>query len=96
MSTAIKFDKFLNNFFKSSLKESDKEWNRIAKMTGANDQIMLEKIRDNFRKGIPSNNHHLMKKNIKHAYHILSNIGGEDLVGNSESLSPGTYWKGIK
>ena len=25
MSTAIKFDKLINNFFKSSLKESDKE-----------------------------------------------------------------------
>ena len=91
-----------NGFIKASnqarqiLKDSNKEWNRIAKMTGANDQNMLEKIRDNFRKGIPSNNHRLMKKNIKNAYNILSKIGGEDLVGNSDSLSPGTYWKEIK
>ena len=92
----------LNGFIKASnearqiLKESNKEWNRIAKMTGAIDQNMLRKIRDNFRKGIPSNNHQLMKKNIKNAYQILSKIGGEDLVGSSETLSPGTYWKGTK
>ena len=61
-------------------------------MTGANNQLMLEKIRDGFRKGIPSDNHQLMKKNIYNAYDILSRIGGEDLVGSSSSLSPGTYW----
>ena len=61
-------------------------------MTGANNQLMLEKIRDGFRKGIPSDNHKLMKKNIQNAYDILSRIGGEDLVGSSSSLSPGTYW----
>ena len=89
----------LNGFIKASneareiLKTSNEEWHRIAKITGANNQIMLEKIRDGFRKGIPSDNHQLMKKNIKHAYNILSQIGGEDLVGSSNSLSPGTYWK---
>ena len=61
-------------------------------MTGANNQLMLEKIRDSFRKGIPSDNHRLMEKNIKNAYDVLSQIGGEDLVGSSSALSPGTYW----
>ena len=87
-----------NGFIKASnearqiLKSSNDEWKRIAKMTGANSQLMLEKIRDSFREGIPSNNHQLMKKNIVNAYNILSQIGGEDLVGSSSSLSPGTYW----
>ena len=88
----------LKGFIKASnearkiLKTSDKEWLRISEMTGAKNQLMLEKIRDGFRKGIPSDNHQLMRKNIQHAYEILSQIGGEELVGSSSSLAAGTYW----
>ncbi len=88
----------LNGFIKASnearkiLKTSDKEWLRIFEMTGAKNQLMLEKVRDGFRKGIPSDNHQLMRKNIQHAYEILSQIGGEELVGSSSSLAAGTYW----
>ena len=88
----------LKGFIKASnearkiLKTSDNEWLRISEMTGAKNQVMLEKIRDGFRKGIPSDNHQLMRKNIQHAYKILSQIGGEELVGSSNSLAAGTYW----
>ena len=88
----------LKGFIKASnearkiLKTSDNEWLRISEMTGAKNQLMLEKIRDGFRKGIPSDNHQLMRKNIQHAYEILSQIGGEELVGSSNSLASGTYW----
>ena len=91
-------DVTLKGFIKASnearkiLKTSDKEWLRISEMTGAKNQLMLEKIRDGFRKGIPSDNHQLMRKNIQHAYEILSQIGGEELVGSSSSLAAGTYW----
>ncbi len=93
-----KNEKTLNGFIKASnearkiLKTSDNEWLRISEMTGAKNQLMLEKIRDGFRKGIPSDNHQLMRKNIQHAYKILSQIGGEELVGSSSSLASGTYW----
>ena len=88
----------LKGFIKASnearkiLKTSDNEWLRISEMTGAKNQLMLEKIRDGFRKGIPSDNHQLMRKNIQHAYKILSQIGGEELVGSSNSLALGMYW----
>ena len=88
----------LKGFIKASnearkiLKTSDNEWLRISEMTGAKNQLMLEKIRDGFRKGIPSDNHQLMRKNIQHAYEILSQIGGEELVGSSSALAAGTYW----
>ena len=88
----------LKGFIKASnearkiLKISDNEWLRISEMTGAKNQLMLEKIRDGFRKGIPSDNHQLMRKNIQNAYEILSQIGGEELVGSSSSLASGTYW----
>ena len=93
-----KNEKMLNGFIKASyearniLKTSNNEWERLSKMTGAKNKLMLEKIRDGFRKGIPSDNHQLMRKNIQHAYEILSQIGGEELVGSSSSLASGTYW----
>ena len=93
-----KNEETLHGFIKASnearkiLKTSDNEWLRISEMTGAKNQLMLEKIRDGFRKGIPSDNHQLMRKNIQHAYKILSQIGGEELVGSSSSLASGTYW----
>ena len=93
-----KNEETLHGFIKASnearkiLKTSDNEWLRISEMTGAKNQLMLEKIRDGFRKGIPSDNHQLMRKNIQHAYKILSQIGGEELLGSSSSLASGTYW----
>ena len=75
-----------------SLKDSNEEWTRIAHLTGANDANMLEKIRDNFRNGIPSKNNKAMLSNVNYAYKILKNIGGKKLVGKSNTLTPGTFW----
>ena len=94
--------KTLQSFIKTSneareiLKKSDKEWIRIAEITGVKNNSMLEKIRDSYRKGVPSKNHQLMEDNIKNAYKILSKIGGKALVGDTKKLSPGTYWKEIQ
>ena len=88
----LKFIK-TSNEARKILRESDQEWVRIFKITGANDKVMLEKIKDSFRKGIPSENHELMQENIKNAYKILGDIGGKALIGESKELSPGTYWK---
>ena len=88
----------INNFIKASeearniLKNSNEEWTRISYLTRANDSYMLEKIRDSFRNGIPSQNKVVMLKNINHAYRILKNIGGKRLVGKSSILAPGTIW----
>ena len=88
----------IENFIKSSkearniLLNSDKEWNRIYRKTGATNSIMLEKIRNYFRQGIPSNDYFTMHQNMKTAFKILVNIAGKQLVGDAESLAPGTFW----
>ncbi len=88
----------IESFIKSSneargiLLNSDEEWNRIFKNTGATDITMLKKIRNYFRQGIPSNDHFEMHKNMEEAFKILVNIGGKQLVGNAKSLAPGTFW----
>tara|TARA_A100001011_G_scaffold389814_1_gene472039 strand:+ start:23 stop:997 length:975 start_codon:yes stop_codon:yes gene_type:complete len=89
----------IKDFIKTSsqarkiLMESDKEWQRISNITGANDKIMLEKIRDYFRKGVPSQDYDEMMLNMRNAYKILAQIGGKELVGKSKKLLPGTFWK---
>ena len=91
--------KLISNFIKVSyqareiLKKSDEEWERIAHMTGAENKNMLVKIRDNFRKGIPSQNYNEMENNIASAYNILSEIGGRALVGKNKNLAQGIFWK---
>lgn len=97
-SYAEKNNNSIDNFIRASeearkiLKDSNEEWTRIAHLTGANDANMLEKIRDNFRNGIPSKNNKAMLSNVNYAYKILKNIGGKKLVGKSNTLTPGTFW----
>ena len=86
--------KFLKatNLSRKILEESDEEWNRIMKMTGAKDKEMLIKIRDGFRKGIPKSDIETLNTNIIKAYDILREIGGKKLVGEGKHLAEGTIW----
>jgi len=74
------------------LEESDKEWNRIMSLTGAEDTEMLVAIRNGFRKGIPKSNREILNNNIIKAYDILKDIGGKNLVGEGKHLAKGTIW----
>ena len=91
-------DDLLKRFFQATyearkiLEESDDEWNRIKKLTGAKDDEMLKTIREGFRKGIPRSNHEVLISNISKAYNILMDIGGEKLVGEGDKLAKGTIW----
>ncbi|MBV68895.1 MAG: ABC transporter substrate-binding protein [Pelagibacterales bacterium] len=80
------------NLSRKILEESDEEWDRIMKLTGARDKEMLISIRDSFRKGIPKSEIETLNQNIIKAYDILKNIGGKKLVGKGERLAEGTIW----
>ena len=90
--------KFVTGEFKATnlsrkiLEESDEEWDRIMKLTGANNKKMLVTIRESFRKGIPKSEIEILNMNITKAYDILKDIGGKRLVGEGESLAEGTIW----
>ena len=80
------------NLSRKILEESDEEWDRIMKLTGARDKEMLITIRDSFRKGIPKSEIETLNQNIIKAYDILKDIGGKKLVGEGERLAEGTIW----
>ena len=80
------------NLSRKILEESDEEWDRIMKLTGARDKEMLITIRDSFRKGIPKSEIETLNQNIAKAYDILKIIGGKKLVGKGDRLAQGTIW----
>jgi len=77
---------------KEILASSDQEWERIAALTGAPDNATLRAYRDRYRDGIP---HRAIADEMADArilYHVLALIGGRDLVGPADDLSPGTFY----
>jgi NitT/TauT family transport system substrate-binding protein len=79
---------------KKILAESDDEWLGLESLIKPGDNATLAALRDGYREGIPR---HFGIEEVtasKNLYHILSEIGGSKLVGDSKELSPGTFWTG--
>jgi NitT/TauT family transport system substrate-binding protein len=78
---------------KEILAESEAEWERLQPLIKAENEATLRVLRESYREGIP---HHFGKAEIKAArkvFEILAREGGVELVGPSQTLSPGTFWK---
>lgn len=68
---------------------SDKEWERIAPLTGAKGPDELARLRDAYRRGVPE------RWNLQataRLYDVLAEVGGPTLVGPAAHLTPGTLW----
>ena len=91
-------DRFLKatNESRKILENSDQEWLRLKKLTGAKSDRMLITLRDGFRKGIPKSNNEILAENIQKAYSILQDIGGKNIVGDGKILAKGTIWNDKK
>jgi len=74
------------------LNNSEDEWERIRKITGAKNTATLEALKKEFREGIPNKDTSTYVQPIKNAFKILAKIGGKDLVGKSKTLSDGVIW----
>ncbi|MGJ4946342.1 ABC transporter substrate-binding protein [Bradyrhizobium sp. HKCCYLS1011] len=77
---------------KDILASSDAEWDAIAPLTGAADAATLHAYRDRYRDGIPRRTIVDEEADGRVLYRVLAEIGGRDLVGPAEQLSPGTYY----
>lgn len=77
---------------KDILAKSDAEWERIAPLTGATDAATLHAYRDRYREGIPRRPIADEEADARLLYTVLADIGGRDLVGPADQLSPGTYY----
>jgi NitT/TauT family transport system substrate-binding protein len=81
---------------KQILVTSDAEWDRIQGLTGAADPAVLRALRDAFREGAPRRFGQPEIDAATAAFAILAREGGEELVGSSRQLSPGTFWDGFR
>lgn len=89
------------NFVKASratkqiMLESDDEWQRLAESGAIKDgPEALAVLRDRFREGIPARAHDEEIKDASVIYEVLSELGGQKLVGSATQMVEGTYWNG--
>jgi NitT/TauT family transport system substrate-binding protein len=64
-------------------------------LTGAGDTPGLHALRDAFREGVPRRFGPAEVEAAGRVFDVLAREGGEELVGSSRSLSPGTFWDGF-
>jgi NitT/TauT family transport system substrate-binding protein len=77
---------------KMILAQSDAEWERLAPLTGAEDAATLAVLKTRFVEGIPPEPGALPIGAAGNLFAILAELGVRDLVGDAETLAPGTFW----
>jgi len=81
---------------KRILVESDAEWERLAPMIKAGDRPTLIALRDAYRAGVPRAFGDAEREAARRVFAILAEEGGAALVGDSQELTPGTFWRGFE
>ena len=77
---------------KHLLLESDAEWERLEPRMKVSDRATAEALRDAYRLGIPRSFGVADREAAALTFAILAREGGEELVGSSDILAPGTFW----
>lgn len=80
---------------KAVLLSDDIAWDRLRVLMGAaDDSALFAQLRDDYRAGIvTSYNPHEMGAAAE-AFALMAEYGGSDLVGETDTLDPGTFWQG--
>jgi len=78
-----------------ALLQTDEEWARIRELTKAKDDTTLETLKARFQEGIPLSWGEIERADAAALYKLLAELGGEELVGSSADLMPGTFWSNV-
>ena len=81
---------------KKILAASNPEWNRLRALTKAENEETFLALRDSYRAGIPQSFGDEDVVAAEQLFSILAKYGGRDLVGDSTTLAPGTFWSGFR
>jgi NitT/TauT family transport system substrate-binding protein len=77
---------------KALLAKSDAEWLRLKpRMRAESDPIFLA-LRRGYREGIPTCSDPDTMASVAETFKVLADVGGKQLVGDSTTLTPGTFW----
>jgi NitT/TauT family transport system substrate-binding protein len=80
---------------KNLLLNDDSVWKILrGKMRATDNDVLFEKLRDDYRAGILTSYDEETIVAAAALFAIMAEIGGEDLVGKSKTMDPGTFWDG--
>ena len=79
---------------KDMIAASDEVWAIAAPLTGAKDAATQAIYRRRYAAGIPRRDAAAEEQDARALYKVLSETGGEALVGPSKDLQSGTFWRG--
>ena len=91
--------RFLDASFaaKEVLLSDDQAWERLRDLMGAGeDDVLFAQLRDDYRKGIVTSYDPDDTEAAAETFALLGQFGGSDLVGESATLTPGTFWEGYR
>lgn len=80
---------------KQILKTSDEEWQLVRHLMQATDDASFIALRDGFRAGIPMHWGEQERMDAAKLFAILGQLGGNRLVGNTGTLTEGTFWPDV-
>lgn len=101
--TADKKEDALTHFFDASfaakklLATDDAIWDGLReKMGAADNDALFQTLRDDYRAGIIPGYTDEMIDSAATAFAIMAEYGGAELVGDSPTMEPGTFWAGYR
>lgn len=77
---------------KGLLAEDEAAWERLRPRMDAEDDREFAHLRDGYREGIPESWGRRERRDAETLFAVLAELGGEELVGPSDQLEPGTFW----
>jgi NitT/TauT family transport system substrate-binding protein len=80
---------------KATLGSSREEWTRLVPLIGTSDPGTLDALQAGYRAGIPLRWTDAERKAATDLYAILRDLGGEKLVGQADTVDPGTFWPAV-
>jgi len=89
---------FLNASFaaKEILLSDDDAWENLKDLMGASDDpALFERLHDDYRAGIVTHYDPTYTEPAQQAFALMAKFGGSDLVGDTQTLDPGTFWQGF-
>lgn len=102
-ATAAEKEEELTHFFDASfeakalLASDDAVWDGLRDKMGATDnETLFHTLRDDYRAGIIQSYNDDMIAAAATAFAIMAEYGGAELVGDSATMDPGTFWDGYR
>jgi NitT/TauT family transport system substrate-binding protein len=80
---------------KAVLLKDDTAWDRLQTLMGAaDDAVLFTQLRDDYRAGIVTHYNPAEMGAAAEAFALMAEYGGSELVGETDTLDPGTFWRG--